>query len=196
MASKRQRRPKPGLLTPAQRYPSTFKRAAISAFLLFHICAISVWCLPFRLPASTAFKGLIRPYMLWSGLFQNWNMFAPDPLMLNGFVEAEIVFRDGKTGRWSFPRTEQLGLADRYFKERYRKFANEYLRMDANSGLWPDAAVYIARRNYQPSNPPVIVLLYRYWSLIRPPLPDGSYQADPWMRSRFFLYVVKPGDLP
>ncbi len=133
--------------------------------------------------------------MLWSGLFQTWNMFAPEPMKLNGYVEAEVIFRNGDSRVWSFPRTERLGVIERYRKERYRKFGNEYLRMDAYSGLWPDTARFIARANRQRSNEPAIVILNRYWSQIRPPGPDGSLRADPWMRARFYVYVVKPGDL-
>ena len=89
---------------------------------------------------------------------------------------------------------DQLGLFDKYTKERYRKFANENLRLDALAALWPDAARYIARLNKgQPSNPPVAVVLVRHWSIIQP--PDSSSEIGPWNHFKFFQYAVKPGDL-
>jgi hypothetical protein len=165
-------------------------------FIVFHLAAFCAWCLPIQSLIVSNFKARIKWYMLASGLFQNWDMFAPDPLRLNLRVDAEITFRDGQTRTWEFPRMDALGFVDRYFKERYRKYATEYLRADnGNEALRPDAARYIARLNNQPSNPPVTVTLYRSWSQIQPARPDGSYQFDPWTRVSFFKYTVTPGDL-
>ncbi len=137
---------------------------------------------------------MIVPYMAWSGLFQKWDMFAPNPSMLNNYMTADITYADGHTATWSFPRMEELGLVDKYVKERYRKFANDNLRLDAFSVLWPDAARYIARVNkVQASNPPVAIDLIRHWSVVQPP---GSVSATgPWNQFKFFHYAVQPGDL-
>jgi len=157
--------------------------------------AITAWCLPFGGRFTAGFRSFVQPYMVWSGLFQNWDMFAPTPLMLNTYVEAEVIFHNGTVRTWDFPRMEKLSLFDRYLKERYRKFAVDNVRNDEHSALWPDVARFIARANNEASNPPVAVVLYRYWSQIKPPLADGTPQSDPWVRYRFFLYAVKPGDL-
>ncbi|HZU25125.1 MAG TPA: hypothetical protein VFA04_06360 [Bryobacteraceae bacterium] len=172
------------------------RKIAVNLFILFHVVAISLWSLPLPNWVVGGFRDAIRPYMLWSGLFQSWNMFAPSPMALNGYVDAEVIFADGQTKSWAFPRMEQIGLFERTYRERYRKYVNEYLRFDKYSALWPDAARYIARANYRPSNPPIAVILYRYWSEIGPPRPDGAFAPGPWNRYRFFLYAVKPGDLP
>jgi hypothetical protein len=170
----------------------------VNLFIVFHLAAFLAWVLPIQSLIVSNFKGHIKSYMLAAGLFQNWDMFAPDPLRLNLRVDAEVAFRDGTTRIWEFPRMDALGFVDRYYKERYRKYATEYLRTDnGNEALRPDAARYIARlNNDQPSNPPVTVTLYRSWSEIQPARPDGSYRAGPWSRVSFFTYTVTPGDLP
>jgi hypothetical protein len=175
--------------------PGSWKQIAISAFLLFHMLAIASWCLPFNSVLNEKARGFIRPYMLWSGLFQIWDMFAPDPARVNSYVEAEISFRDGSTRVWSVPRMNELGYVDRYFKERYRKFSTEYLRMDSHAALWPDAARYIARVNRNPANQPTAVRLVRWWSEINPPGPHGEYQPSRWGHFAFFTYEPRPGDL-
>ncbi len=135
------------------------KHAVISAFLLFHLVAITCWCIPVNSALIANFKDLIRPYMLWSGLFQGWDMFAPTPPNINSYIQAAVIYKDGRTQIWKFPRMEQLGLFERYYRERYRKF-EENLRQDANSALWPDVARHIARlNNNDVSNPPAIVVL-------------------------------------
>jgi hypothetical protein len=174
--------------------PQRVKRIAISAFLLFHIVAIFCWCMPSNSLLIAEVNAAVSPYLLWSGLFQNWNMFAPEPLKLNCSVEAQITFRDGRTRTWRFPLMQDLGLAERYQKERYRKFT-EYVRADSNSAMWPDAARFVARLNNDPSNPPGAVLLVRYWSEIGPPQADGSYHPGPRQQNVFFAYFVRPEDL-
>jgi hypothetical protein len=172
----------------------TIKHIVINTFLLFHIFAITCWCIPLDSPLIVNFRSLVRPYMLWSGLFQGWDMFAPSPRNINSYIEAVVIFNDGRTQTWKFPRLEQLSFVQRQFKERYRKFG-ENVQNDANSILWPDVARRIARLHNNPSDPPTIVLLVRYWSEIKPPSASGTYYAEPWHAHIFFEYGVKPKDL-
>lgn len=172
------------------------RRAAISAFIAFHLLAISAWLFPFQSPMVEGFKNVIRPYMFWTGLFQKWDMFAPDPSKINNYVGAVVTFRDGSSHLWLFPRMETLGYTAKYFKERYRKYANDNLRLDENAALWPDAARYIARvNNSRPSDPPATISLVRYWSFVPPPDPNGIEQNGPWQQYTFYRYQVTPGDL-
>lgn len=171
-------------------------RILISGFLAFNLFAIVSWCVPLDSPLLSVCRNAVRPYLLWTGLFQKWDMFAPEPSRLNCYVGAQVVFRDGHSALWTFPRMENLGIVDKYFKERYRRYANDSIRRDDNAADWPDAARYIARLNSSPSNPPVAVNLIRYWSVVPPPTADGSYQPAPWEQYIFFRYTVAPGDLP
>src|SRR5262249_51931819 len=107
------------------------KRIVISAFLLFHIFAITCWCLPIDSPLITACRNVVRAYLLWSGLFQAWDMFSPAPKSANTYIEAIVIYEDGHTRTWKFPRMEQLSVGGRFFKERYRKF-QENLTNTAN----------------------------------------------------------------
>jgi hypothetical protein len=165
----------------------------LSAFIAFHIIAIFFWSMPLNTLLVGVVRDAVGPYFLWSGLWQGWDMFAPNPYSTNAYLEAEVVFRDGQQRVWKFPRMQDLGLVDRYFKERYRKWANERVRMDANSVLWPDAARYIARLHANPRNPPQTVRLVRYWAEVPPPGPGVSKPA--YQRYVFYTYTVAPGDL-
>jgi hypothetical protein len=171
-----------------------WRQGFISAFIAFHLIAISVWAFPMDTPLIVKMRDAISPYMLWSGLFQRWNMFAPEPVKVDVFIEGDVTLHDGEKRSWTFPRMENLSYAQRYAKERSRKFT-EYLRMDTESGLWPDAARHIARLFANPANPPVLVVLVRNFSQVEPPLPGGAVQRTPWSRVPFYVYVVKSGDL-
>lgn len=166
---------------------------AISIFLLFHLAAITLWAIPLDSPLIAEGRALIRPYMIWSGLFQSWDMFAPSPKAVNAYVVCSVITRDGVVHPWTFPRMEQLGITERYYKERYRKFA-ENLQDDKNAALWPDVARHLARLYNNPANPPEIVMLIRYWSDIKPGRNESNPREHP-VAHIFFEYRVTPQDL-
>lgn len=175
-------------------WPDRARRVAIHVFLIFHIVAIACWCLPIGSPLIAAGKELVRPYMLWTGLFQSWDMFSPSPVRVNNYLEAIVLYKDGNTRIWPFPRMERLSLLDRYRKERYRKFS-EVLNDDKYAPLWPDATRFIARQQNTGSIPVKMVLLVRYWSDILPP-KEAALRAAFWNSDVFYGYRVQPEDLP
>ena len=169
------------------------KRIAINTFIIFNLATIICWAMPLNTRLVTGARPLIAPYMTWSGLAQGWNLFAPNPLSLNTRVEAEIVYRDGRTGVWKFPLPQNMGYIKRYMVERQHKFSFDSLQNDKYALLRPDAARYIARlNNTQNDNPPVSITLVCYRSIIAPP---GSGLPEPWTRKEVFKYSVKAGDL-
>src|ERR1700731_1337925 len=92
---------------------------AINGFLIFHTLAICCWCMPFGSPFIAACREALRPDFVWSGLFQSWDMFSPLPKSANAYMEALVLYKDGSTTIWGFPRMEQLTLTQKYSKERY-----------------------------------------------------------------------------
>ena len=173
--------------------PERAKYIAINIFLVFHLLAIACWCVPIDSPLIPLCRNLVRPYSLWAGLFQSWDMFAPIPKGANTYIEATLVYSDGARKTWTFPRMEQLSLTERCFKERYRKFA-ESLQRDEVDDLLPDAARYIARSNSSPGNPVTTVVLIQKYSFIVP-RPDGVYVPEPWEQHILLGYGVQPQDL-
>lgn len=157
------------------------------------MAAIVCWSVPLDSPLLGAFRSAVRPYFLWVGLFQSWDMFAPNPKSVNSYIEGAVIYRDGHTKIWKFPRMEQLSLTQRYSKERYRKFV-ENLDKDTNAPLWPDAARHIARLNNDVANPPEFVILVRHWSEIIPP-SEVPHRQESWHAQVLFSYSVQPKDL-
>ena len=164
---------------------------AINVFLIFHLLGVTCWAMPLTNPLLTAFRNLIRPYFLWAGLFQAWDMFSPQPRSINSYIEAIVLYKDGSTRNWAFPRMDHLSLTERYFKERYRKFADS-LGEDANAALWPDAARRIARLNNNGPSAEAMVFLVRYSSPIVP--QSGSNLPAAWETQVFYAYTVEPED--
>lgn len=120
-------------------------------------------------------------------------MFAPIPKRANTYIEAVIVYRDGSRRTWTLPRMEELGLREKTFKERYRKF-EDTLQQSENDALLADVARRIARLHSSPANPVRTVILIQNYSfnVLR---PDGSYASDPWEQHILLGYGVRPEDL-
>ena len=137
-------------------------------------------------------RGLVRPYMLWTGLFQSWDTFAPNPPVVNSYVKAVVVTHDRHLHVWAFPRMEELSLGQRYGKERYRKFAEVMLQPN-NADLWPDIAKHIARLFNSQADPPETIVLVQYQADITPGA-DETHEPTP-RTSEFFEYDVQPEDL-
>ena len=181
------------------------QRAAISCLLVAQLIIMASQAIPIDFypvtalhgkAALTSLQGGLSHYASALGLRQDWMMFAPNPTRENTFIDAEITYRSGRKRIWTFPQMQELGYAERYAKERYRKFANERLWVKEASFLWPDAARYIARLNREPSDPPQIVKLAHYRSIIPwAPAPGEQPAPERWEREVFFTYTVKPGDL-
>ena len=169
------------------------KRIAINLFLVFHLATILCWSLPLNSRLITNARPVIAPYMVWSGLAQGWNLFAPNPLGLNTRAEAEIIYHDGHKEIWKFPNPQDFGYFKRYMMEREHKFSFDSLLNDSFARLRPDAARYIARmNNTNKDNPPVTIVLVGYRSQIAPP---NSGLPEPWVRRELFTYSVTAGDL-
>ena len=190
------------LSTPAGRatgVPGTHpfervKRIAINLFIAFHLATIACWCVPIDSPLIPLCKNLVRPYVLWMGLFQSWDTFAPIPKGVNMYIEARLLFADHSEKTWAYPRIERLSLERRLCGERYRKFADN-LQRDELDGLLVDAARHIARFNSSPGHPVKTVILIQKSSFIvfR---TDGNYVPEPWETHILLGYGVRPEDLP
>jgi hypothetical protein len=190
--------PKPTKKQPATSSPPRFglkpwQYLAIDIFIVFHIFAITAWAIPFRSQFVVDSVALVRPYILWSGLFQDWNMFSPMPKATNTYLQAVIIYKDGSTQMWDFPRMELLTLAQKYSKERYRKFV-EILLDQRNAALRPDVARYVARLpGIREKNPQQVWLMVKWSNIL--PNGDGTFTRTPLDQDVFFRYDVQSEDL-
>lgn len=176
------------------RKPLTgWKRAALNVFIAFHAVALFLWGLPDG-PFRSYTAGPFERYVVYTGLWHIWGMFAPKPLDINFDVRATVKYADGSTAEWIAPRVEEYGMWKRMSKERFRKW-RERIRSEEYRMVWDDTAHWVARQmNKHPENPPVEVKLTRWW--VDTPLPNlkQDYQPLPkqvvWNKS--FTYATFP----
>ncbi|HRF59027.1 MAG TPA: hypothetical protein PLH94_03825 [Fimbriimonadaceae bacterium] len=131
-------------------------------------------------------------YLMSTGFWQSWDMFAPNPANTDVWVDAKITFRDGTERLYPYPRMKSLSIPVKYFKERYRKFL-ERAHVDDNAWLRPRFAQRIALEAFEdPQNPPTRVVLRRHFRKVLPPhrvTPDGYTVVE------YFDYPVDQAQL-
>lgn len=177
---------------PVNTENSGLLRGALSIFILFHMIAILSWAIPLNVAPLLQLKDIVRPYLLWTGLFQSWDFFAPNPRPVNSYIQAVAITQDHHMRVFEFPRMEQLSYGKRYREERYRKFA-EVLCDSQYAALWPDVATHIARLLDSPTDPPQMVILMKFQTPIRYGVTPAQ---EPVPKPEFFYeYYVSGEDL-
>ncbi len=128
----------------------------------------------------------LSQYLLASGAWQYWDMFAPDPSRDDYWVSAEVGYQDGSRQAFFYPRMSVIPLPERFLKERFRKFAERFSQ-SSYPYLQPPVAQRIALLAWTDrTNPPVEVKLIRTGRIIQPP---GQRQL-PYSTGTFFTYAV------
>jgi hypothetical protein len=167
-------------------------QGAISIFILFHLVAITCWAIPFNWRLLIGVREITQPYMLWTGLFQSWNMFSPNPVVTNTYFKAVVITENHHMQVWAFPQMDQLSYGQRYQKERYRKFLENML-LEQNAPMLPDVVSHIARLYNNPADLPQQVLLIKFQSDITLG-SDDEHEPTP-KPSDFYDQYIEPGDL-
>lgn len=121
----------------------------------------------------------VRPYMISTGLWQFWDMFAPNPNSLEVWLDAEVHFQDGSRQTVLYPKVSSMSHWDRFVKERHFKYV-ERVNPDVFAWKRPALAQWLAlKAANDPKNPPVLVDLRRHFRVLRP----YGQQSDPVSRT-------------
>jgi hypothetical protein len=168
-------------------------RLLLTLFIAFHLVSITLWVLPFNASLTGLLRKWVGPYFSLMGLRQEWSLFAPNPIAVNSYIDAQVVLQNGDLRIWTFPRLEGLKFTERYSKARYRKFVG-WLYRRRFAYAWRDAARYVARQYNSSAMPPRTVKLIRHWAWI-PPIDSEDGAPPEWHSTVFFVYQIPPDNL-
>jgi hypothetical protein len=159
----------------------TARRLAISLFLVFHVGATAVWILPIC-PIRDRLVPYLKYYMLPTGMWQAWAMFAPDPIHDTVQLEAEVIDCNGLRYGFAFPRMADYTWWQGIPRFRYSKYAAN-LSFGEMEPTRKFAAHHVLRQLKLPAEvyPVSVHLLYQ----VRPTPPPGAMaEVDPMEPTR------------
>lgn len=192
---------------------------AVKAFVLLHIVLITSWSLPHLqgdqvqaynqkpigqkllspgnaiLIANQNFMSdwnPLRLYLMSTGLWQGWDMFAPNPADTDVYVQATVTFTDGSDTTFTMHRIKDLPIFQKFVDERFRKY-REHLSNDTDRWKWPQTALRFALvAKEQTGKEPTKVVLTRKWQPIQPP---GKETPESYNSYDFYTTFIDPGQL-
>jgi hypothetical protein len=146
------------------------KRLLISAFVLAHTAAVAIWNMP-TCPIRERLVPTLAYYMFPLGLWQNWTMFAPDPVQHTYTLQAAAIDKNGFIYEFKFPKTQDFGVIEAVTRVRHSKFTSNVGPDD--SGLYRElAARHVVRALKLP--PEVFPVDVELQYLVRESPPPGS----------------------
>lgn len=157
----------------------TLGQTCLAGLAVLYMVTATFWSLPEGFPAKKTVDALVSPLFLRLGLWQGWDMFSPNPRSEDIYISAKAFFSDGTEQVYALSRMTDYSLARRYQRERWRKFFNDNFRLDSHRVLWPDGAVWVARRIFHKTGKmPSRVELWRHWrNCVRPGEPKPAEES-------------------
>ena len=161
-------------------------KALISVFLLATLASVIVWNLPDSEVRSKSLR-LAQPYIFFTGLDQNWGVFAPDPRRQSLWLKARIRYDDGSTSMWELPTADPV--VGHLWDYRWRKWM-EYVTNEQYRSVWQPAAEWLAREHDADGRRPVrVTLIRRFMDL----LPPGYQQfGKGWQEKAYYTLDITP----
>ncbi len=145
-----------------------FRKAAISAFIVWHLGNLFIEGMPSAGGMHDAFRDAQSWYLNSIGQWQGSIAFyGPEPMKESVRIKALLRYSDGSSVRWESPQWSQLSLWEKFLSCRLMKYYDS-LRKDDFSGDWDPFAVGLAR-SLEPGKRLATAELTRVWSEVPPP---------------------------
>lgn len=154
----------------------TLRRLAISAFVIAHLAAVTIWIVP-NCAIQQRCAHYLALYLMPLGLWQYWGMFAPDPVLHTVTLEAAVVDAQGLLHTYVFPREADWSRWESSLRYRHSKYAANFSLKVEFKAHREFAARHVVRQLRLPPNAfPVDVQLYYQ---VRTTPPPGGPLPDP-----------------
>ena len=159
--------------------------------------AVLCWTLPAGyFPFKATLDPLIAKPFFFLNIWQAWDMFGPQPLQDDLWVQVTIADRAGQKREVAVSNMLAMSYFERYRRERWRKFFNEHLRLDARSFLWAPYAEYVRRDAARRGEMVETIELTRWWrSAVVPVAPAlrADQRSDAWNHFTFHTWKAEAG---
>ncbi len=179
-----------------QNRPRSMRRIFIRCFVALFLLAIAIDTFP-KCDWVFPIQKRVGPVLNYTGLWQgDWPLFAPNPVINNGWVSAEfyrddsstpLQSADGKPLSWSSPVWSECTSWDKFYRFRHVNYFNRIPIRSQN--MINDLADYVAREKLGPD--------YRLVEPVSSDSPSTTLQAKEAIELRLTknaLRIVLPDD--
>jgi hypothetical protein len=160
-------------------------------FILFNIVGVLVG----KSFQETAAGKFFYPYLVWTRLLQQWNLFVPAPRKHALKYRVDITFQDGTHATWRRPYPPNWAFFERHLAYHFQRWDLATTRLEQPGVLWPDLVAFIERLYHNDRNPPVEIALVREFAYWPPPKKSGYVMPElsdlEWSELMLFRYDVK-----
>lgn len=144
-------------------------------------------------------KQLLQPLnnvSSYLGLYANISLFSPDPPRYADDIKFMVIFADGSSSEWMFPRDKMTPWDSEHSFKQYIHNLFFWSVKPALVAIRPDVARFIARQVATSDKRPVQVDFFYAIADVPPPEKGiGQPLIDPEQYGIFYSYDVQPGDL-
>jgi hypothetical protein len=148
---------------------SPWRQKLISAFIIWNIFAILVG----KNFEGTWASRLTYPYLVWTRLLQEWQLFVPGPRTFAMKYRAEIEMDNGKTAIWQRPYPPNWDFFERHKAYHFQKWDLATQQLEKYRGLWLDLAEFLEREYAAFDLKPVRMKWIQSTARRPPPNPSG-----------------------
>lgn len=154
-------------------------RVGISIFLLFHVASVVAWNLP-ESALKQKLGALPALYLLPTGQWQHWGMFAPEPLRETLALEVQARDARGVLHAYRFPRMADKSVTEAFLGYRHSKFTHN-MAPETAVGYREFAARHAVRSWNLPETafPVELDLYYQVWRPTAIGEPAAEADATP-----------------
>ena len=130
-------------------------RTALSSLIVSFFLTANFIALSHYEPLCESWRPLARGISAFTGMDQNWFMFAPTPRKMSYHSYAVITFADGSERVYEFPRMELLSAGEKFRHYKLRRVFNDYMANPVGEKYRPYISRYLAESVWNDQNPPV-----------------------------------------
>lgn len=132
---------------------SVMKKKVINIAIISYLALIALHGIPLDSLLFRKLKDKTAPFVVGVGMWQGWNMFAPNPLRSDTYIFARLYFKDGSF----ITKNVEMDLEDNFLKVfrevRWTKWAKDNVRQEDYKSLWEPALRYMVAKYGTVENP-------------------------------------------
>lgn len=137
------------------------KKIFINVSIISYLTLIMLHGLPLEALIFKKAKTHTSSVVMGLGIWQGWNMFAPNPLRFDVDIYARLYYKDGSIAIKNIEESLEENILFTFRRARWTKWAKDNVRQTSHDVLWKPTLKYMVDKYAQKGNPIFKAELFR-----------------------------------